>query len=1609
MRWLYLSDLHLGRPDQAQTVAMRQIIKAISDTIGHDPLNFVLLAGDLAFSGQQDEYKSVLSEIIHPLRQLPSTKDAKFVSIPGNHDLDCQNILPISWEKIGRERQSVFWNSDDRSKALRFTRSAGFSEYTKFLAANDIHGPDPVVDVGSLITIQGDPDVSLICLNTALFSDKTFSEEDEKGKFPLPVQIFRQLAHESLPHTQIIVVGHHPLNWFEVQSRNQFQSALIENGTFYLHGHKHRVDVTFGPNYLRSLGFGAAYPTRLDAKSKQPYTSTFALCDLQDKLHVEFTSWDSSEGVWRPTHAGLPADLQDRSHVLNDGYVICTPNTKLESIAPGSLVQSSRIEKRSMLNRPIWIDGDRIKTWTTLLSDMGLIERGDPTKDDSPKQVPSHSTFFIKGRSGTHLVHGATAETSAITYSQVESANTQLDTLGLKSCVIATFGTITVDAKNLANNLQRSKNIEVLDGAAISERLKNGDAFLACQKLFAEPRREISYTPLAVESGLAILVVDAVQSRWFSVVGADGKICVEHDSLVATVKRKLPHLRSLAYKAAAHAVKLPVSQEATVEFDRSTYLARCMKIFNTAQYAGLAAVGVRLPVESLRQIYVPTSANVEQEQQAIKATERVIDELVETLGLDEHQRDQLSQQMKAKYGLGKTAEVGAARKLYQNFSNVAVLGDPGSGKSCFVRNEIMSYCMQDEGGEEDWYERHVPIFLPLAEYIYSSECPADILEQCSRHAKEQGLALEVQDIADLLARGKVAFFFDGLDEVSSISGRQRVLAELDALVESHAAAGNRFVVTSRPAATREATLPRAMARVSLLGLTDDEIRVLVLRLFDVRRQDSGERSPADQKVIDDILRDCSETPGIRRLARNPLLLTLLVFVYENSGAFAARRHLIYSQAVKTLVSVRHREIKRAKLSESDLRIRLGKVAMAIFRREESALPTRNGVLSILSDVMDMGVANDSDFIQDVAETTGLLIVHPRTTDPSNDLISFMHYSFLEYYTAVGFLEDHQGINIVSEFALNQRWREVVTLMFGILGEQSDITANLRLLYQTGGNGNDLTVSRLFLAFDCALECDVPPEDTQKFLAEEVDNVMSTGAGMYVSEVREQLGDRIALFLEATGSTHMRSMLLGGISADDERKAAAFVEMVTGMGGPFCEEEGTILRIGEALNRNLKILNLSIVNGLRKVPALRSPKNLDFMRRILRRGGIIEKTAVLQLLEEVPALIGGFESELKELLYAGKGVLAIGAADAVIRGGLFRREHYTDMPMFERALQLVMRNGAPRRSLNGVVRIDWDLVEDWVFSEDEKLRERGFRSLAVMESDVVRVHDLLFRCLGSEQDDQVLVAILNTLASYDGAIEAASLAETDQICGFTMSEFSNVRRAAARTLGSFPTMEVVSQALIDQFHQLKGRFNPEMRDVLRAIGGHAVRDQVCREVISDELKKVLRSEQVRWSKKNVAYISELLFASERFDTFFEDRDVRRLLEIARDYRSPPEVKRIMMRLFGQTCKMTSENLGEIVLGFKSDDSGQRLSAYRAGRRLVQRCRGQFGTVQRMVDGLRSAKVALRENWGREVSGVGDRGDGAGVREIRNLLMDIESTLGAYQEFSDRVTIEALDHE
>ena len=157
----------------------------------------------------------------------------------------------------------------------------------------------------------------------------------------------------------------------------------------------------------------------------------------------------------------------------------------------------------------------------------------------------------------------------------------------------------------------------------------------------------------------------------------------------------------------------------------------------------------------------------------------------------------LESQLRSQHGLTRTAEVGAARKAYQKYNNVVVLGDPGSGKTCFLQHEILAYCVPPSDGGS-WYSYHLPIYVTLAEAARLLDENTSLLDVAAIVSSRRGIELPRSVIDDAISDGRAALFFDGLDEVGYIDKRIALMSEIDALMRRYASRGNRFILASRP-------------------------------------------------------------------------------------------------------------------------------------------------------------------------------------------------------------------------------------------------------------------------------------------------------------------------------------------------------------------------------------------------------------------------------------------------------------------------------------------------------------------------------------------------------------------------------------------------------------------------------------------------------------------------------------------------------------------------------------------------------------------------------------------------------------------------------------------
>ena len=105
----------------------------------------------------------------------------------------------------------------------------------------------------------------------------------------------------------------------------------------------------------------------------------------------------------------------------------------------------------------------------------------------------------------------------------------------------------------------------------------------------------------------------------------------------------------------------------------------------------------------------------------------------------------------------------------------------------------------------------------------------------------------------------------------------------------------------------------------------DEVERFLLRWYDAYEHDrdptlapEAVQSRAAGRVAG-LLPQLMDTPSVKRLAANPLLLTILVLIYENVGKLPNRRARLYETCTKTLLeSWRQEQTERQSKLLNDL-------------------------------------------------------------------------------------------------------------------------------------------------------------------------------------------------------------------------------------------------------------------------------------------------------------------------------------------------------------------------------------------------------------------------------------------------------------------------------------------------------------------------------------------------------------------------------------------------------------------------------------------------------------------------------------------------------------------
>jgi formylglycine-generating enzyme required for sulfatase activity len=366
---------------------------------------------------------------------------------------------------------------------------------------------------------------------------------------------------------------------------------------------------------------------------------------------------------------------------------------------------------------------------------------------------------------------------------------------------------------------------------------------------------------------------------------------------------------------------------------------------------------------------------------------------------------------------------------------LVIVGDPGAGKSTFVRRVVHALC------DPNLDPKTFPILIrvaDLADFLKKERQAADpadspmwivrLLE--TQHGAIWGLdrSFFLRNLQD----GPCLLALDGLDEAPGSGVRERI----SRIVEKAARAwpNCRILVTTRPKAYTEDVVLAGFAEARIADLDEEAVRIFLHRWSGALFPESPERADSH---ANELIGAVESRADIRRIARNPVMLTALAVLYWNDKRLPQQRAELYESILGWLS--RSRKERPNRPSPERCIALLQELARAMQEHSggrQVQVPREWAAEMLAPRFREIAPEEQREraalFLEEEELDSGIVV--RRGSD-----IRFWHLTFQEHMAARALAgEDDAGrhkVLFAEQRAWNPDWREVVLLLAGLLHEQ----------------------------------------------------------------------------------------------------------------------------------------------------------------------------------------------------------------------------------------------------------------------------------------------------------------------------------------------------------------------------------------------------------------------------------------------------------------------------------------------------------------------------------------------------------------------------------------------
>jgi len=426
---------------------------------------------------------------------------------------------------------------------------------------------------------------------------------------------------------------------------------------------------------------------------------------------------------------------------------------------------------------------------------------------------------------------------------------------------------------------------------------------------------------------------------------------------------------------------------------------------------------------------------------------------------------------------------------------------------------------------------YTPIFLKLATVREAARLEDTFPEVFQQY----GFPNAGPFIRRRLAAGRCLILLDGLDEVATVAEYRAVIGLVQKFADEYVQdkeGGNILVVSCRTHSYKERPPLSSDFAITEVMLFDDEaIERFVHQWFgqeELHLRYQEDLRPYAGRLLK-VLRD---NPPLLDLAREPLLLLLIVDYYRVQPKLPRRRAALYRACVATRITRWNtkRGTHLGRFEEEDKSRMLGELAMALYQGEKAgSLIDGQTLLDWLRRFMPtlhQPVEAAPSFLNEVLEDSGLL------QEWGIRLYGFSLKALQEFFAAQAIeqLGPDKGAALVADHLTDENWEQVIYLYCGLTAHADPLLARILADVETRGKAAWLQAGR------CLAEGarDVDPQRCRQTVDGLVSLLRAANFGADDAVTPEQaaaIPEWLAVFGADALPHHAETLLASGAAAD----------------------------------------------------------------------------------------------------------------------------------------------------------------------------------------------------------------------------------------------------------------------------------------------------------------------------------------------------------------------------------------------------------------------------------------------------------------------------------------------